>query len=273
MGLCIQVTHALNQNLTGGGTFDAMTAATGDTLNIPAFTPNTKARILDVWGGNNTSACEFDLRSPNFHDNIRGLRMASDFNPTLSGADGNPGFLTGQHVLQPLYPSDTIVAEASGTAADKVGLAFLSYYQDLPGCDMQLRTWPQIENRIVNTLGIRVSVSAGASGQYGTAGNFTTTDDRLIANTQYALLGATSQLPATTLAISGPESSNRFLGMPLHWDARWAADYFVFLSKVHNIPAILEFNGSNKAQFLIKVADAATTIATACTIQLAELRS
>jgi hypothetical protein len=272
MGLCVQVTHTLNQSLTGSGTFDAMTAAAGDSLNIPAFTPGTRARILDVWGGNNTGACEFAMRSPNFHDNQRGLRMAYDFNPTLSGADGNPQFLTGQHVLQPLYPSDTLTVEASGTASDKVGLGFLSYYQDLPGCDMQLRTWPQIENRIVNTLGIRVSVSAGAAGVYGTAGNFTTTDDRLIANTQYAILGATSQLPATTLAISGPESSNRFLGMPLHWDQRLSADYFVFLSKEHNIPAILEFNGSNKAQFLIKVADAATTIATACTIQLAELR-
>jgi len=152
MGLCIQVTHTLNQNATGGGTFDAMTAATGDTLNVPAFNPGTQARILDVWGGVDAHAGEFDIRSPNFHDNQRGLRMAYDFNPTLSGADGNPSFLTGQHVLQPLYPSDTLVAEYSGTAADKSGLAFLSYYQDLPGCDMQLRTWPQIQNRIVNTL-------------------------------------------------------------------------------------------------------------------------
>ncbi len=272
MGICIQVTHTLNQNATGSGTFDAMTAATGDSLNIPAFTPGTTARLLDVWGGVDAHAGEFDIRSPNFHDNQRGLRVAYDFNPTLSGADGNPQFLTGQHVLQPLYPSDTLVTEYSGTASDKSALAYLAYYQDLPGCDMQLRTWPQIQNRIVNTLGIRVSVSAGASGQYGTPGNFTTTDDRLIANTQYAILGATSQLPATTLAISGPESSNRFLGMPLHWDQRLSADYFVFLSKEHGIPSILEFNGSNKAQFLIKVADAATTIATACTIQLAELK-
>jgi hypothetical protein len=272
MGLCVQVTHALNQNATGSGTFDALAAATGDTLNIPAFTPGTKARILDVWAGIDAHAGEFDIRSPNFHDNQRGLRMAYDFNPTLSGADGNPQFLTGQHVLQPLYPSDTLVAEVSATASDKSGMAWNSYYQDLPGCDMQLMSWQQIEPRIVNTLGIRVSISAGASGQYGTPGNFTTTDDRLIANTTYAILGATSQLPCTTLAMSGPETSNRFLGLPLHWDQRECADYFVALSKVHNIPTIPTLNGSNKAQWLIKAADAATTIATACTIQLAELR-
>ncbi len=272
MGICIQVTTAMAQTATGSGTFDALAACTGDSLNIPAFTPGTRASLLDVWGGVDAHAGEFDIRSPNFHDNQRGLRMAYDFNPTLSGADGDPSFLTGQHVVQPLYPSDTLTVEYSGTASDKSMLSYLAYYQDLPGCDMQLRTWPQIQNRIVNTLGIRVSISAGASGQYGTPGNFTTTDDRLIANTQYAILGATSQLPSTTLAISGPESSNRFIGMPLHWDARWSSDYFVFLSKEHGIPSILEFNGSNKAQFLIKAADAATTVATACTIQLAELK-
>src|SRR5437867_1978224 len=273
MGLCIQVTHTLKQNITGGGAFEALTAGTGDSLNIPAFTPGSRARILDVWAGISAHAGEFDIRSPNFHDNQRGLRMAYDFNPTLSGADGNPQFLTGQHVLQPLYPSDTLVAEVNGTATDNVAMAWLSYYADLPGCDMQLRTWQQIEARIVNTLAIRVSCTAGATGDYGTALNFTSSDDRLIANTKYALLGATSQLPATTLAIAGPETSNRFLGMPLHWDQRLSSDYFVFLSKEHNIPAILEFDGSNKAQFLIKAADAATNIATAATIQLAELRT
>ena len=273
MGLCVQVTHTLKQNITGGGAFEAITAATGDSLTIPAFTPGTQAKLLDVWAGTSANAGEFDIRSPNFHDNTRGLRMAIDFNPTLSGADGNPQFLTGQHVLQPLYPSDTLVTEVNGTATNNVGMGFLAYYQDLPGCDMQLKRWTEIEGRIVNTLGIRVSVTAGATGDYGTALNFTSSDDRLIANTQYAILGATSQLPATTLALAGPETSNRFIGLPLHWDARWAADYFVYLSKEHNIPTIPTLSGSNKALWQIKAADAATNIATACTVQLAELRS
>jgi hypothetical protein len=152
-------------------------------------------------------------------------------------------------------------------------MGFLSYYQDLPGCDMQLQTWDAIRGRIRNTLGIRVSVTAGSTGDYGTALNFTSSDDRLVANRTYAILGATSQLPATTLALAGPETSNRFIGMPLHWDARWSADYFVFLSKRHGIPTIPVFSGSNKALWQIKAADAATNIATACTVQLAELRS
>ena len=273
MGICLQVTHTLKQNITGGGAFESISAGTGDSLTIPAFTTGSRAYLLDAWAGTSANAGEFDIRSPNFHDNTRGLRMAIDFNPTLSGADGNPQFLTGQHVLQPLYPSDTLTAEVNGTATNNVAMGFNSFYESLPGCDMQLRTWDQIRGRIKNTLGIRVSATAGATGDYGTALNFTSSDDRLIANNQYAILGATSQLPATTLAIAGPESSNRFLGMPLSWDARWSADYFVFLSKVHQIPSILEFSGSNKALFQIKVADAATNIATAMTIQLAQLTS
>jgi len=204
MGLCLQVTHTLKQNITGGGAFEALTAATGDTLNVPAFTPGARAGLVEVWGGISAHAGEFDIRSPNFADNIRGLRMAQQFNPTLSGADGKPQLLTGRYVVQPLYPSDTLIAEVNGTATDNVGMGFLSFYQDLPGCDMQLESWAAIEPRIVNTLGIRVSVTAGATGDYGTALNFTSSDDRLVANTTYAILGATSQLPCTTLALSGP---------------------------------------------------------------------
>src|SRR5205085_2919086 len=244
----------------------------GDTLNVPAFAPGTRAGLVDVWGGVSAHAADFDLRSPNFADNIRGLRMSYDFNPTLSGADGNPQFMAGRNVIQPLYPSDTLIAEVLGTATDNVGMGYLSFYENLPGCDMQLKRWTEIESRIVNTLGIRVSVTAGATGDYGTALNFTSSDDRLVANTQYAILGAASQLPCTTLAMSGPETSNRFIGLPLHWDQRECLDYFVHVAKAYNIPSIPTLNGSNKAQWQIKAADAATNIATAATIQLAELR-
>jgi hypothetical protein len=272
MGLCLQVTHVLKQNITGAGARDALTAATGDNLNVPAFSPGTRAGLVDVWGGTSANAADFFIRSPNFADNQSGLRMSYDFNPTLSGADGNPQFMTGRNVIQPLYPSDTLVAEVLGTATNNVGMGFLSFYSDLPGCDMQLKSWGEIEPRIVNTLGIRVSVTAGATGDYGTALNFTSSDDRLVANTQYAILGAASQLPCTTLALAGPETSNRFVGLPLHWDQRNCLDYFVYVAKQYNIPAIPTLNGSNKGQWLIKAADAATNIATAATIQLAELR-
>jgi hypothetical protein len=271
MGLCLQVTHVLKQNITGGGARDALTAATGDNLNVPAFTPGTRAGLVDVWAGTSANAGDFFLRSPNFADNSGGLRMPFGFNPTLSGADGNPSFLTGRNVIQPLYPSDTLVAEVLGTATNNVGMGYLSFYQDLPGCDMQLKTWGEIEPRIVNTLGIRVSVTAGATGDYGTALNFTSSDERLIANTTYAILGAGSQLPCTTLALSGPETSNRFVGLPLHWDQRHSLDYFVYVAKQYGLPSIPTLNGSNKAQWLIKAADAATNVATAATIQLAEL--
>jgi hypothetical protein len=272
MGRCLQVTHVLKQNITGGGARDTLTAASGDTLNVPAFTQGTRAGLVDAWGGNSANACDFFLRSPNFADNTSGLRMSYDFNPTLSGADGNPQFMTGRNVIQPLYPSDTLIAEVLGTATNNVGMGYLSFYDDLPGCDMQLVTWGEVEPRIVNTLGIRVSVTAGATGDYGTALNFTSSDDRLIANTTYAILGAASQLPCTTLAMSGPETSNRFVGLPLHWDQRNSLDYFVYVAKQYGIPSIPTLNGSNKAQWSIKAADAATNIATACTIQLAELR-
>lgn len=270
MGLCLQVTHTFKQNITGGA-FETIAAATGDNLAIPKFVEGTNAYLLEAWGGNSANAGEFGLRSPNFHDNTRGLRMALMFNPTLSGADGDPNLLTGQHVRQPLYAVDTLIAEVNATATNNVGMGFLSFYENLSGSDMNLKTWEQVEPFIVNTLGIRVSVTAGAAGDYGAALNFTSSDDRLIATSNYCILGATSQLPACTLALSGPETSNRFVGLPLHWDQRISADWFVDISQKWGIPAIPCLNGANKALWQIKAADPGGAIATAATIQLAEL--
>lgn len=272
MGLCLQVSTGYVASLTGSTTFDALTALSGDSFNIPAFTPGTRAGLVDVWGGISGHSGEFDIRSPNFADNIRGLRMAYQYDPTLSGVDGNPQFLTGRNVIQPLYPSDTLIVEANGTASDHAELSFLSFYADLPGCDMQLKTWGEIEPRIVNTLGIRVSCTSGSAGAYGTALNFTSSDDRLVANTTYAILGVTSQLASTTVALSGPETSNRFVGAPLHWDLRQCADYFVYVAKQYGIPSIPTLNGSNKAQWQIKTADVSGAVASALTVQLAELK-
>src|SRR5205807_1372571 len=97
--------------------------------------------------------------------------------------------------------------------------------------DMQLVSWQTIEAIIVNMVGIRVSVTAGATGDYGTAVALNNTDARLKANTNYAILGAQSQLPCGLLTFKGFETSSRRLGLPLFWNQRISWDFFVNLSK------------------------------------------
>ena len=270
MGAALQVVHTFKQNATGTNP-EALAAGSGDTLSVPNFEPGTRAWLLEAWAGNGAHACEFQIRSPFFHDNNRGIRMSYMFNPTLSGADGDPQFIFGEHVRQALYRTDTLIVETTCTAADNVALDYLMYVENLQGADMQLVSWQTIEAIIVNMVGIRVSVTAGATGDYGTAVALNNTDARLQANTNYAILGAQSQLPCGLLTFKGFETSSRRLGLPLFWNQRISWDFFVNLSKRFGIPCIPVVNANNAGNMLLEAADAATNVATAATINLAEL--
>ena len=270
MGKCLQSTLALKQNITGGA-FESLSAGTGDSLAVPNFAPGSAAYMLEVWGGNSANACDFGIRSPDFHDNTRGLRMAAMFNPTLSGADGDPNLLLPSYIRQPLYPSDVLIAEVNGTATNNVDLGWLSFFENLPGADQNLYRWEEIEGRIVNTLGIKVNVTAGAAGDYGATRTLNQDDDRLIANTDYAILGATGQLPCHTLAFTAPETSGRRIGLPLSWAPHVSGGFFVDVAEKYRIPAIPVVNSNNKGNVIFQAADPGGAIATAATIIMAEL--
>ena len=261
---------AFKQNLTGGA-FEALAAATGDSLAVPNFNAGTKGYLLEAWAGNSANAGEFGIRSPFFHDNIRGMRLDAMFNPTLSGADGDPQMLLGYHVRQPLYRSDTLIVEVNATATNNVGLGMLQYYEDLDGSDQQLDRFEAIEPYIVNTLGIRVAVTAGAAGDYGSTRALNADDDRLRANVDYAVLGITTQLPVCTISIKAPETSNRRIGLPGHWLQDKSADWFVDISQRYRIAAIPVINANNRGGTFLEAADPGGAIATLATVQLAQL--
>ncbi len=265
------VTHTQKQNLTGGA-FEALTVGTGDSLSIANYRDGTRAWILEAWGANSANACDFGLRSPRMHDNTRGLRLAYDFTPTLAGTQDRSQLLLPYAVRQPVYSSDTLIAEVNGTATNNVVFDYLVYYEDLPGLDQNLATWAEIQPRIVNTLGIKVAVSAGATGDYGAAVALNATDDRLKADTYYAILGATAQLNASLLTIAGPDLSNFRVGLPLLGTEQLSSGWFVDLSLRYGIAAIPVINANNKGNTNLQAAAAAGAAATAATIILAELR-
>jgi hypothetical protein len=272
MGRCLQVVHTLKQNITGGGSFESLAAGTGDSLAIPNFAQGSRAELLEAWAGNSANACEFGIRSPDFHDNTRGIRMAYMFNPTLSGADGDPQLILPPRIVQPLYASDVLTVEVNGTATNNVALDFLAWYDNLPGADQRLLGWDEVRARTVDNLGIRVSVTAGATGDYGSNRTLNQDDDRLKANTDYAILGASSQLPCGLLAFTAPETSGRRIGLPLHWNEEISGDWFVWLSEKYGIPCIPVVNSNNKGNVIFQAADAAAAVACAATIIMAELR-
>jgi hypothetical protein len=266
MGQCLQVVHTFKNNLAGGG-FEALAAGSGDSLQVPNFVQGSRGFLLEVWGDDSVGPAEFDIRSPDFHDNTRGIRLAYKAQPDPA----RPRLLLPSFVRQPLYRSDVLVAEVSGIAADKVSLDFLAYYENLDGADQRLLSWVEVDARGVDMVGIRISPTAGAAGDYGATVALNSTDNRLKANTDYAILGASLDRCVDVLAFTAPETSGRAIGMPGLENSDLTAGWFVELSNRYGLPLIPVVNANNAGNVQFKVANAAAATAPAVDLVMVEL--
>lgn len=266
MGVCLQAVHTFKSGIVGGA-FEALAAGTGDSLAIPNFTGGSRGWLLEVWADDSVGVAEFDIHSPNFHDNTRGIR----FSYLPKAAAAFPQIVMPIYGKQPLYPSDALIAEVNGTAADKVSLDWLAYFEDLPGSDQRLISWAEAEARGQDMVGIRINPIAGAAGDYGAAVAINSVDDRLKANTDYAILGATSQKTLDILTFTAPETSGRRIGMPIRMNSEDNAGFFVDISNRYGLPLIPVINSNNKGNVQFQSADAVAATNAVVDVLLMEL--
>lgn len=271
MGRYVDSVLAFKDNLTGGS-FEALAAASGDSFSIRWFEEGTKVVLVEAWGANNVTKCDFSIRSPLMHDNVRGLRFAHQFNPTQSGADGNPNLYLAPYWKQPLHPTDTLIVEALGAASDDVTF-LLSLIYDTPSmAGARFLTHSEVQSRTKNLVGIRCSPPPAAStSTWGAAEALNTDDDRLKANTDYAWLGLTSDLPFTALKIVGPDTANLGIAMPGALGQAFGAGYFYEMARRFNEPLIPVFNSNNKGVTNIYAGDVGGGTAPLVSLQFAEL--
>lgn len=271
MGVAIDTITTYKDSLTGSA-FEALTVGSGDSLTLRFLDANADIRLLEWWGGNNATKCEFSIRSPLLHDNTRGIRVSQPFNPTLSVADGNPQLYMSPYDWQKYRPSDTLIVEALGTASDDVTNTQLVWYEGPGVPDSRFLHYDEVLAREVNKVGIRVNVSAHATtSTYGTAVAINTNDDRLKANTWYALIGVLTDLPVTTFAIKGPETGNLRVPIPGHWNQQITSGWFFELSRRFSRRMVPCFNANNKANIFLECADAGGGSAPLATLQFLEL--
>jgi len=271
MGVAIDTITTFKDALTGGS-FEALTIASGDSLTLRFLDASADIELLEWWGGNNATKCEFSIRSPLLHDNTRGIRVGQQFNPTLNVADGNPQMYMAPYDRQKYRPSDTLIVEANGTASDDVTNSQLVLYDGPAVPDSRFITYDEALARQVNKVGIRVDVSAHATtSTYGTAVALNATDDRLKANTWYALAGGLVDLPVTTVTIKGPETGNLRVPLPGHWNEQIGAGWFLELSRRFNKRLVPCFNANNKSNIFLEVADCGGGSAPRVTLQFLEL--
>ncbi len=272
MGTIIDDITCFKDNITGGA-FETLAAVSGESLAIRWLGEGTRVHLLEAWGANNTSKMDVSIRSPLMHDNVRGLRFGHMFNPTLSGADGNPQLYLPPYWKQPYNPTDTLVVEVNGTAAADVTFSQCLLYETPNEIGGRFMQWSEVEARTENLVGIRVSpAAAAATSDYGTAEAISSDDDRLKANTDYALLGLTTDLPFTTLGLFGPDTGNFTIPIPGHWNEQISASWFYEMSRRWSLPLIPIINSNNKGVTFTKLADVGGGTAPLICLLFAELR-
>ncbi len=272
MGTYLDSVLAFKDSLTGAGARDALAAASGDSLSMRWFEQGTRVTLLDVWGGNNVSKMDVFIRSPLMHDNTSGIRFAHAFNPTQSGPDGNPNLYLPPAWKQQLIPTDTLTVEVLGTALDDVTVCLSLLYEtpSMPGG--RFITADEVNARTRNLVGIRVSPPPpAATSTWGTADALDSDDNRLKANTDYALLGHTTDLPFTALKIAGPDTANLGIPIPGYRDENVTSGWFWDMSRRFGMALCPVINANNKSVTNISAADVGGGTAPLVSLLFAEL--
>jgi hypothetical protein len=253
------LTTVSKKDATGGTFADTLTANSQDSAAVANFNTGG-ARVLEAWGLDASNVSEISwvyTRPEATHDQQRGLRLmipGSTFGAV--GARGSLNLLPGGVVIN-LFKSDTATFTVTSTANDDLCVSYVIEYDDLPGASAVFINPGQLQALHKSTLGIRVDAVASATeGAYGTSRAFNADDDRLHANTWYAILGWSVQIACTTVALIGPDWGGQRIGGPAGILNEASNSWFLDQSLKWNKPLIPCFNSNNKGNVLVQVADA-----------------
>jgi len=263
---------------TTGGTFaDTLAAATGDSLAVANFATGG-ARILEAWAIDNLHAAEIQViytRPEATHDQSHGWRssiQSAAFN--VVGHVGQVNLLSGLETLN-LFKSDTATIQATTTASDCIVYQWVTEYDDLPGAAAAFINVDQVLQMHKSRVGIRVAAVANTStaGQWGASRAFNADDDRLHANTWYAIEGVNMTLPVVGVALTGPDWGGQRIGLPAGSIQIESSSWFLDQSRKWGKKMIPVFNSNNKGNVLVQSCDTATSTSALFDFQLVELNA
>lgn len=241
------------------------TIAAGDSFTIKNAPLNSDVLLLNIWVDSQVAGM-VRLRSPKFHDNVDAIRsrvLIGVLEPLLAWG-----------VPQKLYPQDTEIVELAGSAVagDIESVVQLVYYADLPGQAARLITPDVLKQRMRQYLGVRVAITLGSTAGYNGARAINADVDLLKANTDYAVLGMTTDTEAAALCLRGPDTGNLRVscpGEPGVWHV--VCHWFRRLSIGYGLPLIPVINSANKGGTLIDAVNDENAGTANVTIHLAEL--
>lgn len=246
-----------------GATLTALTADTGDSFTVKSFSFGDNAWIIDAWAQTATPGV-LRIRSPRLHDVSQGIRLR-----TVQAASRS---LLPRPLNQPLKPQDVLTVEGSGGGAETDVFGFSIYYAspDLPTA--RLISHSEFDARTVNVFGAEVAVTSSATaGQYGGSTALNATFDVWKRNVDYAILGILSDTAGCTVGITGPDTGQTRIGLPMSVDPLQSHDYFQMLAFVTGLPVIPVINAANIATTFIDCATTSVSATVNFTVICAEL--
>lgn len=244
--------------------FNAVTVAPGDSTTIRNFAQQSMAFLHNITFQYSTAGAAVRARSPLLHDNTQGIRVYPGETLTRFSVPKEAG--------QMLRPQDNLTVEALSNAASEVVAGALHvWYQDLPGAAARLHMFGDIAGLIKNIKPVLVAApEASTTGQWQDT-VITTSEDLLKANTDYAVLGFTTDTLETAIAIKGPDTGNLRAGAPGDVRTDQLQRYFADLSAEHGLPFIPVINAANKNATYVSVLGRTTGGTPKVQIILAEL--
>lgn len=267
MGQCLQVSTFFKQGISGG-VFEALAAGTNNSLTFQNFPDSSRAEVFQVWGVDDAHACLFSIYATRWHDQQKAILFevpsSASTVPVKRAWPGTP-----DGVNQRAYPSDVMVAQANGTASDNVNLTMATYYENLPGVDARLCTYDYVRGHTRNLVGIQIATTPGA-GNWGASVALNSSDNRLHAGRDYAVLGFTSNLALAAVSLTGVDTGNFGTGGPVLGDPNMDASLFINYARSYNTALIPVINANNAGAIFIQSAHTSAT-ATVLTVQMAEL--
>lgn len=262
MGLAIDtiVTSAVNP---GAGPTAFLGTVSGDPLQVRNFNLGTDtARLIQIIRRGATAGFA-RVRSPLFHDNIRGIMFTTGETPSLAAIPAE--------YAQTLVAQDTLIVEGSGGAAETDLIILSIYYSNLVGTAARLHQAGDIAGLFKSLKPITVAVTSSATIGQWVDTVITTTEDLTHANTDYAILGYTTNVALGAVAIKGADTGNLRIGGPGSINVEDTSNYFRWQSDRHGIPFIPVFNSANKGSTFVSVVDSAASTAATITLMCMEL--
>ena len=246
-----------------GASVTALTANTNSSFVVRSFAATSKAVVDNMWAREATPGV-FRIRSPRLHDASQGIR--------LQVGDTVPRLLLPGVASQDVYSSDTLTVEGSGGGAEVDTFYYTVYYNDLGGVSARLVMWSEIAPRIVDLAGVEVDVTTSATaGDWSAGVAINASFDTFKADTDYAVLGYTTNVAVGAVAISGSDTGNLKVGGPGPLDAIEARSFFVDQSMATGRPYIPIINSNNRGSTFLFVSDPAVSASVHVSLCLAQL--